>query len=50
VRNGPAALVRHIHRRTTSRARVHVHRFDQEEQGLSPVVVCVGKTSTAQLW
>jgi hypothetical protein len=27
-----------------------VHRFDQEEQGLGPVVVCAGKTSAAQLW
>jgi hypothetical protein len=29
---------------------VRVHRFGQEEQGLGPVVVCMGKTSAAQLW
>jgi hypothetical protein len=27
-----------------------MHRFDQEEQGLGPVVVCAGKTSAAQPW
>jgi hypothetical protein len=51
TRNGPAALVRHIHRRTNSRAReCACTKFGQEKQRLGPAVVCAGKTSAAQPW
>jgi hypothetical protein len=50
VRNGPAALVGTY---AGERPRVRVSaraRFDQEEQGLDPVLVCAGKMSVAQPW